>query len=451
MPSLQSSSSQSIKLSDRLYSPIVVWVLRFLIGATFVISGFVKGVDPWGSIIKISEYFTVWDLAIPHAVIVVAAFALAAYEFVWGLLLFMGCYRRVSTWLLTLFMAVMLPLTLYIAIYSPVDDCGCFGDFIILSNTATFVKNLIITAALVYLIIYNTRVAGIFIPYSQWLAGGIITIYILVIELYGYNIQPLIDFRQYAEGVSLAPTEEDDNDDTGGTTEFEYTYSKDGETHVFTIDTLPDSTWTFVGRRLISGEAETRDGFTIIEDGEDVTADVIDTETSQFLITIPDIDNVDISYTYLINELNDFITARGGSLIALINSDDEGIERWKDISMASYPIYKADPRMLKELARGIASLVYLDHGVVKWKRALSSISYTFVTETPSSELIRSLNPETGYMLKLLTTPFVIIMLVLLALDHSGKILSWHIARRKRIKAIDKRKEERNKQLTQNNN
>jgi len=404
-------------------------MLRILVGATFILSGFVKGIDPWGSVIKIGEYFTVWGWDVPRTLVTCAAFALGAYEFIWGFLLLLGCYRRASVWLLSVMMAVMLPLTLYIAIYSPVDDCGCFGDFLILSNTATFIKNIFLSAALVYLIIYNTRVSGMFFPYVQWIVGGLVTLYILVIELYGYNIQPLIDFRQYSADTTLLPP--DTGDDESAETIYEYTYSKDGREETFAIDSLPDSTWTFVSRRLVSGGEMRTDGFTVIEDGEDITADVIDSETEQFLITIPDINNVDLSYTYLINELNDFITGRGGSLIALINSDEAGMEHWKDISMASYPIYQADPKMLKELARGHAAIVYLDKGTVKWKRTLSSIGYTFITETHPDKLIHSLNPETGYILKLVTTPFVIILLIFLALDRSGKLLAWHLTRRKK--------------------
>ena len=433
MPSSQSSNSPRKPGLDRLFHPVAVWVLRILIGGVFILSGFVKGIDPWGSVIKLTEYFTVWGWNLPGSLIACAAFALGVYEFVWGCLLLLGCYRRVSVWALTAMMAFMVPLTLYIAVASPVDDCGCFGDFIIISNTATFIKNIFISAGLIYLLFFNIRVGGAFIPYIQWIVGGLVTIYILAIELYGYNIQPLIDFSQYSIGTSLVPADDSEEDDSGTTT-YEFTYSKDGVEKAFTIDSLPDSTWTFVSRRLTGGEVISTDGFTILEDGEDVTADLIDPDTEQFIITIPDIDNVDLSYTYLINEFNDFITGRGGSLIALINSDTAGLERWKDISMASYPIYQADPKMLKELARGHAALVYLDHGTVGWKRTLSSIGYTFVTETPPDRLIPDLDPDTGYMLKLITAPFVIFMLILLALDHSGKLLAWHISHRRKLKS-----------------
>lgn len=408
-----------------IFHPAIVWVLRLVIGATFIMSGFVKGVDPWGSCIKIGEYFEAWGLTVPQALITIASFLLAGYEFVWGMLLLFGCYKRISVWALTLMMAFLLPLTLYIAIFSPVEDCGCFGDFLILSNWATFVKNLFITGALIYLCKYNAFVDGLFIPYIQWVIGGIITLYILAIELFGYNVQPLIDFRRFSPGTELLS----DGDDESSETIYEYIYEKDGRRESFRIENLPDSSWTFVDRSLISGEESVDDGFVIIdEEGDDITEDIIDTDVEQLIVTVPDISKVDLSCTYLINELNDFITARGGSLVALINADSDGISWWKDISMADYPIYQTDPKLLKELARGNSALIFLDHGNVEWKRTLSSISYTFVTETPASTLLTALNPELEYVLEILTIPFLGILFVILILDRSGKLLAWHLKR-----------------------
>ena len=197
------------------------------------------------------------------------------------------------------------------------------------------------------------------------------------------------------------------------------------------IDALPDSTWQFVERHLLNGTTDVSDGFTIIEDGEDIAPDVISQEGEQFIVTIPDINKVDLSCTYLINELNEFITERGGSLIALVNSDEAGIEWWQDISMASYPIYNTEPNLIKELARGNAALVYLNNGVVKWKRTLSSISYSFVTETPASQLIADLEPQPRFVLETFTFVAGATLLVILFFDRSGKLVAWLIRRRKR--------------------
>lgn len=436
MPSSQSSSSpnqvKNAAEKSLLYHPAIVWLLRIIVGATFVVSGFVKSIDPWGSVIKIGEYLSVWGWSIPDSLVTIAAFLLGGVEFVLGSLLLLGCYRRVAPWLLTLMMAVMLPLTLYIAIANPVADCGCFGDFFVLSNTATFVKNIFLTAFLVYLLFYNSKVGGLFIPYVQWIVGGLLSLYIFIVSFIGYNVQPMLDFRRFAPDTLLVPHEDEESEeDADEDVTFEYIYSKDGRTESFSIDALPDSTWTFVERKLISGTTEVSDGFTVIEDGEDIAPDIIDNDGEQFIVTIPDISKVDLSYTYLINDLDDFITERGGSLVALVNSDERGIDWWKDVSMASYPIYNAEPTLLKELARGRAALVYLDHGVVKWKRMLSSISYTYVTETPAAQLLDELDPDPSFYLRGLTAFFGMILLVILFLDRSGRLVAWLIKHRKR--------------------
>ena len=427
MQSSQSSNSRSSRL-DRFFHPAVVWVLRFLVGAVFILSGFTKSIDPWGSFYKIGEYLEAWGWDIPSSFIVMGAFLLGGIEFVVGFLLLLGCYRRSAVWILLLMMAFMLPLTLYIAVANPVADCGCFGDFLVISNTATFIKNIFLTAMLVYLVPFNHRAEGLFVPYVQWIVGGLLSLYILIVALYGYNVQPLIDFRRFAPGTELLSTT---GTDESGDVDFEFIYEKDGRKESFTIDNLPDSTWTFIDRKLLSGSEDISDGFSVIVDGEDVAPEIIDTETDQFVVTIPELRAVDLSYTYLLNELNDYISGRGGSMVALVNGDDKGIEWWRDVSMASYPIYSAEPTLIKELARGRAAIVYLHEGVVEWKRTLSSISYSFVTETPPGEITDRLNPATGYVLNTLTLIFAAIIVVIMILDRSGRLVGWLIKRRKR--------------------
>lgn len=433
MQSSQSSSSRSSRL-DRLYHPAAVWALRLIVGAVFVFSGFVKSVDPWGSFYKISEYLDVWAWDIPSALVVLAAFLLGGVEFVLGFLLLFGCYRRSAPALLLLMMAFMLPLTAYILVANPVADCGCFGDFLIISNTATFLKNVVLTAMLIYLVAFNRRTSGLFVPYVQWIVGGLLSLYILIVAMFGYNVQPLLDFRRFSPGTELLATDSDEDSDSDAV--FEFIYEKDGKSEAFTLDNLPDSTWTFVERRLLSGSEVQTDGFSVVEDGEDITADMIDSEADQFIVTIPDMRAVDLSYTYLLNDLNEYISARGGSMVALVNGDSDDIDWWRDVSMASYPIYGADPTLIKELARGRAALVYLKGGVVQWKRALSSISYSFVTETPPGEITERLDPATSYFLNTLTFVFSVVIIVILILDRSGRLVGWLIARRKR-KAMKK--------------
>ncbi len=91
-----------------------VLLLRFVVGAVFVFSGFVKGVDVWGVEYKIGDYVAAFGLEWASPYVGFASTVLPLYEFVAGVLLIIGSFRRLTVVLLLAMMAFMLPLSLYI-------------------------------------------------------------------------------------------------------------------------------------------------------------------------------------------------------------------------------------------------------------------------------------------------------------------------------------------------
>jgi hypothetical protein len=188
----------------------------------------------------------------------------------------------------------------------------------------------------------------------------------------------MIDFRGYPVGSTLIDPDETSADDGDMPV---YVYTRDGATRGFTPDDLPDSTWTFVERVEPSHHAATKAGrdFAIYDGDDDVTADELSADGPQLLVLIPDLRRADISYTYLINELNSYMESRGGSMIGIIATDAAGIDWWTDCSMAQYPCYTADDTAIKELVRGNVGLVYTERGKIVWKRSIWSVP-TDITE-----------------------------------------------------------------------
>ena len=155
-------------LTDKLrLQAAAVWLSRLIVGATFIVSGWAKAIDPRGFMIKVSEYLAVWDWTVPGEAILIACVALACVEFAVGMLVAVGALKRVAVWLAAAFMLFFLPLTVYIYLVDPVADCGCFGEFIIISNGATLLKNILLSALIVYLVIYNRTVTS-----SHWMGAG---------------------------------------------------------------------------------------------------------------------------------------------------------------------------------------------------------------------------------------------------------------------------------------
>ena len=388
------------------YFPLTVWMLRILVGGVFIISGLAKAIDIWGFVFKIEEYLSVWHMMQPRSLVLMGAILLSGYEFVFGLLLLLGCYKRVAVWALTATMAVMLPLSLYLAVANPVTDCGCFGDFWVISNTLTFVKNLIITAALIALLWLNPRLhQGLFQPAIQWIVGAIISLYIVIVALYGDNIQPMIDFRPYPIGARLLPPDTDAAEDADiDDSDIIFTYSKDGREEQFTLDNLPDSTWTFVSRTEPAQKTTSGSVFTVYDrDGNDVTSEAISDEGRELLLVIPEPRLIDISYTYFLNELKQWADSSDVRMVCLIADDRRAMDFLQDVSMATYDIYGVEDTKLKELVRGTMSLVELDNGVVRAKYSLSSIDSPILVDGPKgADLTSRMAPHPQKWFNLLT-------------------------------------------------
>ena len=330
-------------------------------------SGFVKGIDLYGFIYKIEEYLAAMDMTMPRSVTLVCGMTIAATEAVSGLLLAIGAYRKAVPVVMGLMMAVMLPLTGWLFIASPIDDCGCFGDAWILSNGASFLKNIFITAGVIYLIKYNKYVRYRLIHHQlQWLVwmGGLL--YMVLLSLTCYNVQPMIDFRPYPEGSFLISQGDE-------TTDVKFVYTNGKENRVFTLGNLPQSEeWTFV-EQIKEDNADIEADFAIYDGDEEVTADVIECEGRQMLFVVPEMNRVDLSYTYFVNELYRRCEENGIDFVGLLATTEEGIEWWKDYSMANYDCYSAEDTSLKTLVRGKMAIVYLENGVIVWKRTISSL------------------------------------------------------------------------------
>ncbi len=414
------------------YSSIILWSLRIIIGATFIISGLSKSIDLWGFIYKIEQYLHVWNISVPDSIILFTAAGISFSEFILGLFLATGSYKRLSSWALLLIMAGMLPLSIYIAIANPVDDCGCFGDFWVISNGATCAKNIFLTAGVIYLSIYNKKTSGLFRPALQWIEWTIALAYIIIIGTIGYRVQPLIDFRNYNEGISLnQPT---DSDEAG--IEFTYIYEKDGIQQSFSDENLPDSTWAFIDRKELRTNAPKSSAQSLViydENNEEMTEYAIEHNGEQLLLLIPDIRRIDISKTYLINEMNRYITDKGGSMIGIIESGNENIEFWKDISMADYPIYTAEDTSIKEVARGTISLMYLRDGIIKWKRTLHSINNEILQI--ETEPFSALYTNGKHLFLLITLTLLLLLSGLYLIDKSQPIVKWVLCRKNKKKDV----------------
>lgn len=376
---------------------ILTWLMRIAVGSVFIVSGLAKGIDPWGSYYKTVEYLVALNLPMAEwgNAILAPVFFLFSFEFIIGLSIMFGCYRKAAPIMAALMMIFMLPLTLWIAISDPVADCGCFGDFIVLSNWATFIKNVLISFAVVWLLKFNTKVGCVIRPSAQWIATVGAAAYIVMVGYIGYWQQPMVDFRPYTIGtVLLADDEEEEY-----TPHFRFYYQKDGEMQSFgEDDILPDEAegWKFVKREetgfvkndAADSSSKAAGDFRIwSEDGEEDVTEMLCGYDRQMMLLVPDINSLSMAESWKINKLYDMATADDMEFFAVVAGSPAAIEQWRDLSSGQYPIYTAEDTSIKELARGNPSFVGLEDGVIIWKTALSALRLD--DEGDSSDDIRT--------------------------------------------------------------
>ena len=86
----------NLKLNlDRIATP-TTWILRIFTGGVFLYSGFVKAIDAWGTFYKFGDYLSVMHLDVWPNLVIFAVFALCIFEFLTGMFLATGSFRRAA-------------------------------------------------------------------------------------------------------------------------------------------------------------------------------------------------------------------------------------------------------------------------------------------------------------------------------------------------------------------
>ena len=288
-------------MNKSLAKRIVASISALLLGATFIFSGFVKAIDPLGTTYKIEDYLKAFGgfftdllpLAEP------AAFCLIAVEFVLGVCLFLNIRTNWTAWLAFAFYCVMTPLTLYIALNNPVSDCGCFGDAIVLTNWQTFWKNVVLISLVVILLCTKKELRQTWQTWVEAVFALCALLFVLCFMWWTLLHLPIKDFRPYKVGNNIPALMEIPDDAEPDQYEISLIYAKDGVEQVFTLQDYPkgDSTWTFVDQRskLIKKgyEPPIHDFELLTMDFEDITYDVLESETPVTLVIMYDLAKAD--------------------------------------------------------------------------------------------------------------------------------------------------------------
>lgn len=354
---------------------IITTVCRFVLAVVFIFSGFVKAIDPLGTQYKIQDYLDAlgWTDVFPESIPFIVAALLGMLEFCLGVYLFFGIRRIIAPRAVVAVMAIMTPLTFWLALDNPVSDCGCFGDAVVLTNWETFGKNVVLLAMSLVVLKWRKRIFPLATTRFDWLIALYGFLYIFCMTIYCYRHLPIFDFRPYYVGADIRQGMEIPEGKEPTEFETRFVLQKDGVEKEFTLENYPDSTWTFVDSRTVvkkKGYEPPIHDFSMIryEDGEDITEQVLADERYTFLLVAHQLDQASDSRIDLINELYDYCLEYGYAFYCLTSSSDEDILKWQEDTGAEYPFCLMDNITLKTMVRSNPGLILLKKGVVihKW-------------------------------------------------------------------------------------
>lgn len=334
-----------VKKSD-LPVKLLVNFCRIILGAVFMFSGIVKAIDPVGTQIKFADYQYAFGMGgfFQDSTLLIFACLLAGFEVLIGIYLLTGSFGRGTSWIALIMMALLTPFTLYLAIKNPVEDCGCFGDALVLTNWQTFYKNLFLLALAVIVFIWRKKIVPFVTPRRQWIVTLIMVCIIVRFMTGNINNLPVLDFRPYKVGTDLKA-------------------------------------------EVLENCNPAMSDFYIADDSlNDLTADVLGTEGYSFLLISPHLESASENNLDLIDDVYDYCEHWGYTMTGLTSSGADAIKKWTEDTGAEYRFLNCDEIPLQTIVRSNPGLVLLKDGVIINKWSHSSIPSDEELSAPLDEI-----------------------------------------------------------------
>ena len=346
---------------------------RIVVGITFIFSGFVKGIDPWGSAYKFTDYFNamhmewlIWS-ALPLGIL------LAFAEFAIGVALLFNAFLRFFSWLALLFMIFFTGLTLWIAIENPVTDCGCFGDALVISNWETFYKNVVLIVLTVVVFIYRNNMKGLPGKKTGFVLSFLTVAVYAGIVIHSFNHLPVFDFRPFKVGVNIPEAMATPPDAPQDVYEniFYYKNKNTGEVEQFTEENYP---W----QDTLNYEFHDMESFLIQEgyeppihdfrietpEGDDILDFFLYDDNYVFMLIAYDLKKSALKPQEKINTLANRALEQGMAFICLTSSLPDESAEFAQMYGAPYEFFNTDEITLKTIVRSNPGLMIIKDGTI---------------------------------------------------------------------------------------
>jgi uncharacterized membrane protein YphA (DoxX/SURF4 family) len=357
-----------------------VQISRFFVSFLFIISGIIKANDPLGFSYKLKEYFEVFEMPFFVGIALPLAMVVCIFEIIVGVLLLIGSYVKLNTWLLLFMIMFFTWLTGYSALYNKVTDCGCFGDAIKLTPWQSFTKDLILLAFILVVFIGQKNIKPVF--KSKAISSLFIFTSLFASTAFAvlaYMLLPFKDFLPYKVGndiEKIMAVPKGQLKDDVYETRLRYRNLKTNEVKDFTMSNYPwqdtlNWKWdTTISVLVKPGYKSPIHGFKIYDSQKAELTDLFFMKDDYQLVIVQNELTKTLRFAQpALNKLaEDWMTKAGKRIWAFTSTPPEEAEAYRHEVAAPYEYFNMDGIELKTMIRSNPGVILFKKGVVikKW-------------------------------------------------------------------------------------
>lgn len=352
-------------------------IARFIVGFVFLFSGFVKIIDPAGVGLIIEEYFKIIGFGNWHTIYVFIGALLSITEMLLGVGILLGLRMKLMIRGALGFLIFFTILTFFLAVFNPITDCGCFGEAVKLSNWDSFFKDLILFFFVLILYYQKNKFIPIAPPKWEWIFTSVFALFLTGLSVYSYRNLPMIDFMEFKIGTNIRERLSFATHSDLQQFETVLIYSKNGEKQEFSINEIPDSTYTFIDSKTVEKKKSSKStpiDFAVSDsNGNYITDSLLSIEGPLFIATSPFAPALGKRRSARLNALYDSLLKRDIPMILLTGS----LQQQNNLLVQKYnlrmPIYHSDFKTLYTMNRSFGGVLFLFDATIVSKWAVSDI------------------------------------------------------------------------------
>jgi uncharacterized membrane protein YphA (DoxX/SURF4 family) len=357
------------------YENIFLWIIRIVVGALFILSGFSKLIDPHGLEYKMQEFCEVlgWGIFGEHALLL--SICMIAFEIIAGFALLIGYRFRLFSILLLLLTLFFTFLTAYALFSDKIKECGCFGDCFKLTNTETFWKDVVLTILIIYILLRQKFISSLFgNDILGTLLMGIVAFLAFGTQIWVLKHGALIDCLPYKVGNHLPTLMKEAPFCIKDSVTYKFIYTKGAETKKIGMEELAqvDSTWTFKDREetiITKGNCDVKikDLRIAKYDGTDITQEILNSSNTIILYIAKNIKTADAENIEKLKMITDKCNADSITIFGCSASDSLETNVFKAKHQINLNFTILDATVAKTILRTNSGLLVLKNGIVTYK------------------------------------------------------------------------------------